>query len=81
MPNHCANELIVTGPTEEMKRFKDFSQSEKNKECLIETMNFIEFYDKTKIKPEMFHLSTRHTVCGTKWGCYDFEKLEETKYK
>ena len=72
MPNHCANELTITGSPKELNKFKEFAQSKKNKDILIELNNFEQFLDKEKMITNPFGFSKNGDLWGTKWGCYDF---------
>jgi len=79
MPNHCGNELTITGPTEELKRFKEFAKSdEKDSEVLLELNKFESFLNKETMIHNPFAFSKNGYLWGTKWGCYEFEELKET---
>ena len=70
MPNHCGNEQTITGPTEELKRFKEFAKPEESKDsnCFLKLNNFESFLDLTKMISNPFAFSKNGHLWGTKWG-------------
>lgn len=96
MPNHCEGELTVTGPSDEVKRFREL-----HGEALLDANKVIpyperfreqdrkaEAHNKAK-KPEDHHMKDGFNSggcewCinnwGTKWGFYDVVLLDEGHY-
>ena len=92
MPNHCANQLTVKGPTGQVEAFRAQAKGE---EEVFDLNKFIpmpeEFRDEeappNRDAAQAAALIEKHGAAdcrtwvlnnwGTKWGCYDGEVLEE----
>lgn len=92
MPNHCSNELVVTGPDKELDRFKEFAKGRYlASECFeaddeltngedkpFEANNFVPMPKAVRDEADAWY-----DWCvdnwGTKWGAYDCEVSKEPK--
>jgi hypothetical protein len=84
LPNHCENDLRVTGPKDELKRFKKFAKginpwAEDRKEELLSCHKIIPA-PKEAIK-DYGKVGYRWCIdnWGTKWGCYETDLQEQDR--
>jgi len=56
MPNHCDNDLRITGPSKELKRFKEFAKDDKE---LLSADKFIPYPEKYKKQDEIAHRNNK----------------------
>jgi hypothetical protein len=68
MPNHCSNQLTVTGPAQDIQSFKE--NSILNNNLKLET-----------IIPSDYNYPNPIQKWGTKWGCYDTVIQEDSPEK
>lgn len=80
MPNHCSNELIITGSKKNIESFKDFAKSSRDPKILIELNNFEKFIDSKYMVVDTLAYTKNNMLWGTKWGCYEFRRIKE-QYK
>jgi len=67
--------------SEELKRFKEFAKSNgKDSEILLELNKFESFLNKSTMIHNPYAFSKNGQLWGTKWGCYEIQKLKETDY-
>ena len=90
MPNHCSNDLFITGPASELKRFKEHAQGD---EIILDVEKFIphpknyrdadEAAEKDRSLKDGYN-NGGYDWCiknwGTKWGAYEIS-LDETPKK
>ena len=92
MPNHCANELIVKGPADQVSAFRERAKADK---CALDLNNFIpmpqelrdEVVEPIHDKERWNALNEKYGTAngsvwglnnwGTKWGAYDVEVTDE----
>ena len=70
MPNHCENDLIVSGPKAEIERFIAAAVDPEDGDNAIRLDNFV------PLPPELLNYEDEYNWriehWGTKWDCYDF---------
>ena len=73
MPNHCENNLVVTGSKADLDAFKDAARKDDHP---LEIENFIPMPDDVRTSNPPTSRDWALNNWGTKWGAYECEFLE-----